>query len=112
MVTNMVSQDRPEDVPAAWQWLLDEDLVPADALPEDIALMIDLAGRPAVARLLATFAGIQVYFPSLKQSCARYRAARILKEFDGTNQRVLARRYGLSERRVYELLKHPPAGRK
>lgn len=98
---------RQEEIPPAWRWLLD-DQVDLDALPDDVGTMIELIGRPATIKLLAIFAGQQVYFPALKQAFARHRAEQIRKAFTGSNHRQLAVRFGVSSSTVYSILKEAP----
>jgi Mor family transcriptional regulator len=101
-----VSVRTEDDIPAAWRWLLDEQ-IDIEALPEEVGSMIELIGRKATVKLLAAFSGTQVYFPSLKQAFAKHRAAQIRSAFTGSNHRELAVKFGVSASHVYTLLRDP-----
>ncbi|HRD34605.1 MAG TPA: Mor transcription activator family protein [Rhodocyclaceae bacterium] len=75
--------------------LMDRAPVFADAVP-DVA-------RTCVSLMVEEFGGEQLY---MRKSCSfsESRDEAIRKEFDGRNFRILARTYGLSERRVREIV--------
>lgn len=95
-----------QKLPSAWAWLLDDsvDLGSLD-LPEDIQTMIGLVGREDTVRLLQRFAGLQVFFPSLKAAHARYRNIQIQRSFTGSNHKELARRFHLSVQSIYNIVR-------
>ncbi|MGB6068322.1 MAG: Mor transcription activator family protein [Desulfomonilaceae bacterium] len=94
----------PEEIPSQFQWLLDEKLDTA-ILPEEVRRLFELIGRAATARFVAEYGGLQLYIPRLKNTFAAYRASRIREEFNGANHNALSRKYHLSVRHIYEILK-------
>lgn len=56
-------------------------------------------------KIFYRFKGLQLMFP-LKFYLSGYIAHQINEEYDGTNVRVLARKYGYSESRVRQILRN------
>ncbi len=80
--------------------------VEAGDLPEVYQEMAELIGVEATVHLARIYAGTSVYFPKLERALLSLRNRAIRKEFDGTNIRQLARRWGLSARHVRYIV-HP-----
>jgi len=92
----------------AYSWVLG---LPVDAVneavPESVRELIDVVGLEAALRLLVHYQGQQLYLVKLDTAFRRLRDERIRAEADGVNYRALARKYGLSEGYIYELLRRP-----
>ena len=87
---------------AQQQWLNE---LPAERFPEPYQTMAREIGIPYTVRLAELFGGSGMYFPELDKLLTELRNANIRAEFDGGNHKALARKYGLSERWIYEILK-------
>lgn len=85
------------------EWM--KQVEPGD-LPEVYQEMAELIGVEATVHLARIYAGTSVYFPKLERALLSLRNRAIRKEFDGTNIRQLARRWGLSARHVRYIV-HP-----
>lgn len=75
------------------------ELRPED-LPEEIAWLCDIVGMERFMKIIDTAGGEFLYLPKRQTLEQPLRRAAILREFDGSNYRALARRYGITERRV------------
>ncbi|WP_195282239.1 Mor transcription activator family protein [Harryflintia acetispora] len=79
--------------------------LPIDQLPEPyqtIAYSIGVENTLKVADLLQ---GTGAYFPKLDSLLADIRNEKIRKEYNGFNTKELARKYDLSERWIYEIIR-------
>lgn len=85
-----------------WEWMQDLDV---EQFPEPYQTMAREVGVPNMLKLARHFAGTGMYFPKLDDKLMAMRNERIRAEFDGSNHKELARRYDLTERWVYEILK-------
>ncbi|SDO03677.1 Mor transcription activator family protein [Desulfonauticus submarinus] len=63
-------------------------------------LYTDIKEGMSINQICEKYGGFQVYIPLPK----RYIKYKIKKEFNGTNHKELARKYGLSVRQVYRIL--------
>ncbi len=87
-----------EDVEAQLpDWM--KQITPKD-LPEVYQEMADIIGMEATVHLARIYAGTSVYFPKLERSLTALRNRLIVREYDGSNVKGLARRWGLSSRHV------------
>ena len=66
--------------------------------------MAQLIGVENLIRLSEIYGGTSIYIPKVDDLLKNSRYAAIMREFDGTNIRYLARKYGVSERTVYRLV--------
>lgn len=79
--------------------------VAAEELPEPYQTLVRLVGIEATMAIAEEFGGLSLYFPKLDRLSARLRDERIRAEYNsGRSIQELARRYGLSDRRVREIL--------
>ena len=83
------------------QWM--KQIGPQD-LPEVYQEMADVIGVEATVDLARIYAGTSVYFPKLERSLTALRNRLILREYDGSNIKDLARRWGLSSRHVRHIV--------
>ena len=79
-------------------------------LPEVYQEMADIIGVEATVHLARIYAGTSVYFPKLERALTALRNKMIMREYNGSNVKGLARRWGLSSRHVRYILNTP--GRK
>ena len=73
-------------------------------VPEDLYWLYELGGLERFLKIIDTAGGEFLYFPKRSTLERDLRREAILREFDGTNLRQLARKYGLSERHVRSIL--------
>jgi Mor family transcriptional regulator len=73
-------------------------------VPEDLYWLYELVGLERFLKIIDTAGGEFLYFPKRSTLERDLRREAILREFDGTNLRQLARKYGLSERHVRSIL--------
>lgn len=84
------------------EWMRD---VAAEELPEPYQTLVRLVGMEATMAIAEEFGGLSLYFPKLDRLSARLRDERIRAEYkDGYTIQELARRYGLSDRRIREII--------
>lgn len=69
-------------------------------LPKQCEDFIRLIGMKATVRLLSEYGGVTIYIPKLNSIEKEKRRLNIIREFDGKNASVLARKYGVSNRNV------------
>lgn len=79
-----------------------------EQLPEPYKMLATQFGVKTALRFAELFQGTGVYYPKLDSQLAEIRNKRIRAEFDGSNQRSLAVKYGLTERWIYEILGNIP----
>lgn len=75
-----------------------------DQVPEDLYWLYELVGLERFLKIIDTAGGEFLYFPKRSTLERDLRRKAILGEFDGTNLRQIARKYGLSERHVRSIL--------
>lgn len=75
-----------------------------DDLPESYREIARIIGVDNAVRLSEHIGGIAFYFPKLDTMLRAKRNARIKKEFTGANHKELARKYGLTERWIREIV--------
>lgn len=75
------------------------------ANPKEMEALAAEFGRRVADMLTDDWGGTSVYIPKDKVRRLRKRNARIYAEFTGFNVAELARKYGISEQRVYILIK-------
>ncbi|GAB2022095.1 hypothetical protein RyT2_11690 [Pseudolactococcus yaeyamensis] len=73
-------------------------------MDETSEYFVDKLGLDVYRELLVDFGGSSVYFPKLESFEREKRNEKIFSEFDGSNYRLLAQRYGLSESYVRALI--------
>lgn len=85
-----------------WKWMNE---LPVEQFPEPYQTMAREIGVRNTIKLARHFAGMGMYFPKLDDALAVVRNKRIKEEFNGSNYKDLARKYNLTERWIYEILK-------
>lgn len=83
-------------------WLKD---LKFEEFPEAYQEMISQIGMENTVKLIRHFNGQQFYFGGLKKLIEKKKREYILKNFNGSNHKELARTAGFSEIWVYELLR-------
>lgn len=73
-------------------------------VPAELYWLYELVGLERFLKIIDTAGGEFLYFPKRSTLERNLRREAILTEFDGTNLRQLARKYGLSERHVRSIL--------
>ncbi|MCM1009023.1 MAG: DNA-binding protein [Ruminococcus flavefaciens] len=79
------------------------DELTLDDLDGDQYDLAECIGLEMYIKLVRTFAGLPITIPMPKSINKNARNRRIIKEFNGCNAKQLARRYGLSKRRIHEI---------
>lgn len=69
------------------------------------AELAHLLGMEVFRRLVIRYEGCDLYIPKIESLTLPIRDELILKEFNGNNSMQLARKWGVSERRIRELTK-------
>ena len=77
-------------------------------LPESYREIAGIVGVENAVKLSEYLGGLVFYFPQLEGMLRRKRDARIKKEFNGANHKDLARKYGLTERWIREIVDSKP----
>jgi Mor family transcriptional regulator len=80
-----------------------KDLKPED-LPEPYRAISEMIGMENTLKLADKFQGMAIYLPKLDAVLRKIRDERIKAEFNGANYRELARKYGLTEVWVRQLI--------
>ena len=73
------------------------DYVEMESLDEDQKKIAELVGMGGFRNLVRTFGGTSIYIPKVESLEKTVRDQRIREEFDGSNYKELAMRYGLTE---------------
>lgn len=74
-----------------------------DDLDGDQYDLAECIGLEVYIKLVRTFAGLPITIPMPNSINKKARNRKIIKEFNGCNAKKLARKYGLSKRRINEL---------
>ena len=82
--------------------------IPLESLPDEYQIIAELFGVEGALRLAKHSGGMRIYIPKLDTLVREHRDARIRSEFTGFNHRELARKYGLSETWIREIIQHKP----
>ncbi len=76
-----------------------------DELKEQHREYAEMIGVENLIRLSEAYGGTSIYIPKIDDMLKSRKNAAIIREFDGGNIKQLARKYGVSERTVYRLVK-------
>jgi Mor family transcriptional regulator len=76
---------------------------------DDVHLLVATIGPDAAVRLLRAFGGSQFYVPTLDRALRALRNKRILKDYTGTNEADLARKYNVAQQTVYKIVRDAKA---
>ena len=97
----MSKKDGQEDF---WEHLTPEDL------PGDLREIARARGMDEARYLVEQWGGVLLYIPAVSTIQKRWRDERILAEWNGRNDGALARRYKVSRRYIYTLLRQGREG--
>lgn len=76
-----------------------------DNLSEDQKIVYDCIGGEAFMKLVQLVNGDSIYIPSADTVSRPVRNAKIIEEYNGYNHRALAKKFGINERTVREIVK-------
>jgi Mor family transcriptional regulator len=81
-----------------------------DRLPGDVRKIAELCGLDTALLICREFGGTRPYIPKLDDLYREVRDAKIRADYDagGVTVAMLARRYKLSERQIFNILGCPP----
>lgn len=74
-----------------------EDVRPDDLQNETMQELAELVGMEGMLRIVESYSGMVIYVPKLDSLLKSIRDRHIREEYDGTNAKRLALRYGVSE---------------
>jgi len=81
-----------------------------DIMNEDLVSVAKAAGMQAALDIMLALGGSTIYVPCIEDLQRRMRDERIRREYArGAKVRVISRKYGLTERTVYKVLRKRPA---
>lgn len=80
------------------------DYVGMDSLDDDQKKIAELVGMDGFRSLVRTFGGTSIYIPKVESLEKEVRDQRIREEFDGSNYKELAAKYGLTETWIRSIL--------
>lgn len=83
------------------EWL--RELTPDD-LPEPYKEISSMVGMDGTLKLADKYQGTAIYLPKLDAALRKVRDEKIKAEFNGSNHRELARKYGLTEVWVRQII--------
>jgi len=84
------------------------DILP-EAMNDDLMSVARAAGMQAALDIMLALGGSTIYVPSAEDFQRRLRDAQIRGEYEGgARVREISRRYGLTERTVYKVLRRQP----
>ena len=79
-----------------------------ECLPESYQVIAGIIGMENTLKLSKYVGGMSLYFRKIDGLLLQKRDEKIRAEFTGSNQRELARKYGLTETWIREILKKKP----
>lgn len=79
--------------------------ITCEDLQEQHRELAEIIGIKNLVALSKRFGGTQIYIPQTEQLLKNVKYKAIMEEFNGDNIRQLARKYEVSERTVYRLIK-------
>lgn len=82
-------------------WIKD---IKIEILPDAYQRIARVIGIENTIRMAEVVQGVGFYFPKLDTVLAEIRNKRIREEFNGSNHKKLAIKYGVTERWVYDIL--------
>lgn len=72
-------------------------IVKLEELPEELIPIASFMGMDMFLNFCEEFGGCHIYMPSKKSILRGYRNREIIRRYDGTNSKVLAKEFGISE---------------
>lgn len=88
---------------------LSETLKMDDLPNEDLQLVAKDLGMDAIVKLILNHSGVYIYVP--KELKKKLKKMYVLRNFDGSNAKSLARKLDISERSVYDWVHEADAGK-
>lgn len=85
-------------------WLKDLKIEELGELPEASREIAAVIGVENAVKLSEHFGGTYMYFPKLDKILIKLRDGKIKKEFTGFNHKALAKKYGLTEIWIRQIL--------
>lgn len=76
--------------------------------PESYSTIAEIIGEEATRKLCEAFGGEAIYVPKAESVGNAERVAAIRREYNGGNVALLARQYGLTTRRVQQIVEGEP----
>lgn len=76
-----------------------------EQIPQDIRWLPELVGMESFMKILDLVGGENIYFPKRESLERPLRQQAILREYNGCNYRQLARKYGLTERSIRQIVR-------
>ena len=76
-----------------------------DELKERHRIYAQLIGVNNLLALSKNYGGTSIYIPKFEELLKNRKYAKVMEEFNGDNIKKLARKYGISERTIYRLVK-------
>lgn len=77
----------------------------ASDIPKTYTPVVDLIGIDSFLKLCKYASGDELYFPMPASILKNIRKRLIIQEYDGYNIQELSRKYGLTQRRIHEIIK-------
>ncbi len=74
-------------------------------IPEELKPVAEIIGIDKLVELSTFLGGAQFYIPTKKNLIKKAVYTAIKKEFNGANARELTRKYGISERTIYRIIR-------
>lgn len=82
-------------------------IIQPDDLNEEQQHLAELIGLDNFAKLVQVFGGTNIYIPKPEAFSRVLRNEKIRQEYNGRNVKIIANKYGLTERQVYNLVDNP-----
>jgi len=83
--------------------------ISAECLPESYQTLAEIIGVENTLKLARLLGGLVYYYPKLDTLLQKKRDDLIRREFNGTNHKELAIKYGLTERWIREIVQARPS---
>lgn len=80
------------------------EMVSLESLPEDLQMIAEEISLDFALKLSQKFGGMRLYIPKHETLLRSIRNQQLKNEFNGRNQRPLARKYNLTESQVRSIL--------
>jgi Mor family transcriptional regulator len=80
--------------------------ITVDSLPESYQILAEVIGLENTLKASTVLGGLLYYFKKIDKLLLEKRDILIKREFDGINYKDLARKYGLSERQIREIVRN------
>lgn len=81
------------------------DMIKVEDLQGDSKELAEIVGMPVFKKLVKYYGGSSIYIPKADWFVLPIRNKLIIREYNGENSFSLSRKWGMSERRVLEIVK-------